>query len=63
MRKQQEHLEPDRTWLGRLRDNLAYAIATWTFNTIATPWYRAMIDGSIRLGLATAREEARRRAS
>lgn len=51
--------EPDRSGFGRTRDLIAYHVSTWVLNHIATPWYRAMIGGAIRLGLDAARKEAR----
>lgn len=50
---------PDNSWRGRTRDRIARGIATWALEKIATPWYRAMIGGSIRLGLQAAQDEAR----
>lgn len=44
-------IEKDNTRLGKFRDNLAWSIANFALNHIATPWYRAMICGSIELGL------------
>ncbi len=48
--------EPDKSHWGWLRDWLAWKLATAAFQ-IATPWYRQMINGSIRLGLKAARED------
>lgn len=47
----------DNSWWGRTRDNIAYYIALFAFNVVATKWYSAIIEGSIRLGLDAAREE------
>lgn len=46
----------DDTFRGRVRDRIAYNIVTFALNHIATPWYRAMIAGSIHLGLLKAQE-------
>lgn len=46
----------DKSWWGKSRDQLAY----WIFcfgGWVATEWYAAMIEGSIRLGLDSARQE------
>lgn len=48
----------DASWLGRTRDRIAWAIATFALVRVATPWYSKMLKGSIRLGLLTARTEA-----
>lgn len=45
--------------LNRLRDDIACAIANFALNYIATPRYRDLIDGAIRLGIETAREETK----
>lgn len=42
------------TWLDRTRDKVAYRLANGVLNTIATPWYRNMLDGAMRLGLESA---------
>jgi hypothetical protein len=42
------------TWLARIRDKVAYRVANGALNTIATPWYRDMLDGAMRLGLQSA---------
>lgn len=44
----------DDSKFGRFRDVLAMNIANFALNYIATPWYRAMIDGTIRYGLQEA---------
>jgi len=49
--------EPDDSRMGRARDRLAWWIANFAMNHIATPWYRGMITGSIRLGLQKAAED------
>lgn len=46
-------IQDDSAW-GRFRDRLAWRIANFALNEIATPWYRAMIGGSILLGLEEA---------
>lgn len=46
------------TW-GRFRDTLAHRIANFALRWIATPWYRGMVDGSIRYGLASAARDSR----
>jgi hypothetical protein len=40
----------DRTPIDKARDRLAWALANAALK-IGTPWYRAMIGGSIRYGL------------
>lgn len=47
----------DNSFIGRTRDHVAWMLAQFAFKYVATPWYRGMIDGSIRLGLKTAAEE------
>lgn len=47
----------DNSFIGKTRDNIAWALMTFALNRIATPWYRAMIGGSIYLGLDTASKE------
>lgn len=44
--------------LDKIRDSTAHAIANFALNHIATKRYRNLIDGAIRLGLQTAREES-----
>lgn len=44
----------DDSWWGRTRDKIAYHIALFAFDVVATKWYSAMIEGSIRLGLDAA---------
>lgn len=51
----------DNSPWGKFRDRLAWRIANLALNHIATPWYRAMIDGTIRIGLADARQKEARR--
>lgn len=46
--------ERDLSWWGRTRDNLAWWIAQTALNHIATPWYRGMIGGAIKIGLVEA---------
>ena len=46
----------DGTLIGRTRDRLAWALATFALKYVATPWYAAMLEGSIKLGLKAARE-------
>lgn len=58
-RDEYKYPEPDGSAFGRFRDRLAYSIATFALKRIATPWYAAMIGGSVRLGLEAARREAR----
>ena len=41
---------PDKSFIGRTRDRLAWAITTFALTYIATPWYSAMISGLIRYG-------------
>ena len=51
----------DGSPLGRARNVIASSIANFALNHIATPWYRAMIGGSIKLALEAAmkpKEEA-----
>lgn len=50
-------IERDTSFMGRARDHLAWTLAQFAFEYIATPWYRGMIAGSIRLGLETAAKE------
>lgn len=50
--------EPSTSHWGSIRDAVAWHIAGFALRRIATPWYRAMISGSIRLGLDAARQEA-----
>lgn len=57
-----DYPRPDRTPLGRLRDKVAHRVANFALRHIATPWYRAMIDGSIRVGLTMAAGERSRAA-
>ena len=45
--------------LDRLRDVVAHAIANFSLKYIATPRYRDLIDGAIRLGIQTAKEETK----
>ena len=59
MPERRKYPRPDRSWWGRTRDEIAFRIATFTFNHIATQWYSAMIEGSIRLGIKAAHEEAK----
>lgn len=51
---------PDKRNLSALkfswRDQVVCAICNWLLNHVASPDYRAMIGGSIRLGLKTAAE-------
>lgn len=47
----------DKSWHGRLRDKLGWAIMTLGIK-IATPWYRAMIGGSIAYGLEAAKRDS-----
>lgn len=49
----------DDTPFGKARDRAAWAVASFALKHIATPWYAAMIEGSIRLGLRAAEQEAR----
>ena len=48
-----------KTKFNRLRDNTAQVIANFALNYIATKRYRDLIDGAIRLGIETAREETK----
>lgn len=41
-----------------LRDRIACAVANFALNYIASAWYRKMIGGSIRYGLAGAARDA-----
>jgi hypothetical protein len=45
--------------LDNLRDNVAHAIANFALNHIATKRYRDLIDGAIRLGIQTAKEDTK----
>ena len=56
--KTYKYPKPDTSRRGRFRDGLAWRIATFALNWIATPWYRAMVGGAINLGLNAARDEA-----
>lgn len=47
------------TKFNRLRDSTAHAIANFALKYIATPRYRDLIDGAIRLGIKTAEEETK----
>lgn len=47
-------MKRDETRWGRFRNWLAYKIASFALGCIATPWYAAMIGGSVRLGLDAA---------
>ena len=58
MKNEYQYPKPDTSAWGKFRDNTAYGIATFALKHIATPWYKAMIAGSIRLGLQAATEEA-----
>lgn len=48
----------DRSAVGQARDRVGWLLATLGLK-IATPWYRNMISGSIRLGLNTAVRESK----
>lgn len=50
--------EMDRSAVGQARDRVGWLLATLGLK-IATPWYRNMISGSIRLGLNTAVRESK----
>lgn len=52
------HPTRDTSRFGNFRDNLARKIANFALNYIATPWYRAMIGGTIRYGLEAARKDS-----
>lgn len=43
-------LERDKSKIGRLRDNLAWRVANFMLNRVATPWYRDNVAEVIRLG-------------
>lgn len=60
MKNEYQYPKPDTSAWGKFRDNTAYGIATFALKHIATPWYGAMIAGSIRLCLQSARDEAHR---
>lgn len=49
-------IERDTTRWGKFRDAIAWRICNFALDKIATPWYRGMISGSIRLGLESAAE-------
>lgn len=51
------HPKMDNSLLGRTRDRIGWAIASAGLY-IATPWYRQMISGAIKIGLRTAAEVA-----
>jgi hypothetical protein len=44
----------------RFRDRFVCVVCNFLLRHVASEWYRAMIDRSIRLGLRTAAEEASR---
>lgn len=56
---EKKYPERDKSWWGHKRDDIAFHIAVFTFKHLATKWYAAMIEGSIRLGLDAARQEAK----
>lgn len=41
----------DETWLGKTRDNIAWAVTNFMLNHVATRWYRTMILGIIAIGM------------
>lgn len=47
-------IKRDTSFIGKTRDQLAWMLANFALNYIATRWYRGMIGGSIRLGLENA---------
>lgn len=49
---------PPTTWLGKVRDRVAYRVACAALRC-ASPWYRGMVDGSIRYGLASVQRDVR----
>lgn len=48
---------PDLSRWGKIRDRIGWGLATLGLY-IATPYYRAMIKGSIHVGLRTAADKA-----
>lgn len=44
-------LERDKSKIGRLRDILAWRVANFMLNRVATTWYRDNVAEVIRLGL------------
>ena len=50
-------IKRDESFIGRTRDRIAWGLANFALKRIATPWYRAMIGGSIILGLDAATKE------
>lgn len=53
-------IEYDTTPWGKFRDALAWRIANFAMNRLATPWYRAMITGAINLGIDEAVERSKK---
>lgn len=47
----------DETWLGRTRDDIAWAVTNFMLNHVATRWYRTMIFGLIAIGMEEASKE------
>ena len=47
----------EETHWGAFRNALAHGIANFALTYIATPWYRDMIGGLVRLGMATVEKE------
>lgn len=42
---ERKYPEPDKSWWGRKRDDIAFHIATFAFNHIATKWTRCSAPG------------------
>lgn len=53
-------MDRDTSRLGKFRDDLAWRIANFALNRIATPWYSAMIQGAIKYGLDAAATDTRK---
>lgn len=47
-------MKRDNSKVGRARDWIAWKVANFALRKIATPWFRAMVEGAIKLGLETA---------
>ena len=50
-------IQRDNSAWGKTRDRVAWAVANFALNHIATPWYRTMILGLINYGMIASHEE------
>lgn len=53
---------PDTSRTGAFRDTVVQKLSNWLLNHVATGWYRAMISGSIQLGLEAAKSDNEQKA-